>query len=599
MPQMPKRDDVPEEQTWNLTDLFVTPEDFELALATFPDKAQSLRGFRGRLSEGATITLECLSAYLRIMDIQGHLYGYAFNRLSADGLSAENRDAHSRVMSMMTLAAAESAFIIPELLSLSEETLEGYMGADPGFAPWRRWLRNLILQRAHLLPHDTERAIASLGEVLWSSGQIYRTWRSTDLAFPSIQDSLGAVYQMSLPQYERMFERSGETTLRRAAYTALGDSLGRYRNTVATIWGTQVRTNIILARLRSYGSAIEMKLAEQEIPLDFYDRLHEVLLSELSPHMRKLASLRKKVLGLDRILYCDIEADLDPGYSPISSFEQARDAILDGLSPLGDEYVGVLKTAFRDRWIDWADNEGKTGDCYSGGGDPHPYVLVRWDGTMRSAMILAHELGHAVHQYLTTRNQVGYDRRTSLIMGEAASTTTEAIVGDWLMEHSDNPRARRWFIMHLLTSYYHNFVRHLIESELQRRVYAMAEKDLPVTADLLCRVQGDILSEFWGNTVDIDEAARLTWMRQVHYYDQRLYSWSYAGGLTLGVAVLEAIRGKDPHAAERWVRALKAGGSLPPLQLAERAGVDLSARETIGQAVKYVAALVDELDRSF
>lgn len=600
MPDLPKRDEVPEEQTWNLADLFATKEDFESALSDFPEAAKSLRKYQGRLSEGAETALACLNDYLGVLERQGRLYAYAFNRYSVDALSAENRDAHSRAISMMAVTAAESAFIVPELLSLPEGVLERYMEAGPGFVPWRRWLQKLIAQRAHLLPPDTEKAIGALKEIIESPGLIYRTWRATDLSFPPVQDSLGVVHQMTLPHYERVLERSGDTDLRRRAYAALGDSLHRYRNAVAAMWGTHVRANVILARLRGYGSAIEMKLAEQEVPLELFDRLHEVILAEIAPHMRKLALLRKRVLGLDKVLYCDIEADLDPGYKPVSTFEQARDAILSALSSLGEEYTGVLKMAFRDRWIDWANNLGKTGDCYAGGGGkPHPYVLIGWDGTMRSAMILAHELGHAVHFYLTDCNQTGYDRSAPLLLGEAASTTTEAIVGDWLMEHSDSPRTRRWFIMHLLTSYYHNFVRHLIESELQRRVYAMAEKDVPITSDLLCKVQGDILSEFWGDAVEIDDTARLTWMRQVHYYDQRLYSWSYAGGLTMGVAVLQALRRKEPQAAERWVRVLKAGGSLPPLELARLAGVDLMDPQVMRDAVKHVGGLIEELVWSF
>ena len=214
-------------------------------------------------------------------------------------------------------------------------------------------------------------------------------------------------------------------------------------------------------------------------------------------------------------------------------------------------------------------------------------------------MILAHELGHAAHFHLSHRSQTGYDRHGSLLLGEAASTTAEALVGAWLIEHTDDPRTRRWFVMHLLTTYYHNFVRHLIESELQRRLYAMAEENVPITADLLCRVQGEILGEFWGDAVVIDDGARLTWMRQVHYYDRRLYSWSYAGGLTIGVGVVRAIQREGLCAAERWVQVLKAGGSASPLDLARLAGVDLTRPEPMREAVKYVAQLIDELGRSF
>lgn len=599
MSKFPMRAEVPVEQTWNLSDLYATPDDFEEDLADFPTRVSAIRAFQGRLGEGSGIFLNCLDTHLRILEQASRLYAYAFDRVSADGLSIANQEAHSRAVSAMTLASTESAFIVPEILSLPAGIVEGYLETEPGLAPWRRWLERLMVQRSHLLPSQTEKALAALGEVLGFPGSIYRLWRTADLKFPEVRGYEGQVHQMTLPHYERVLERSADTALRRDAYKALVDSLNRYRNTVAAMWATQVKANVTLARLRGYGSAIEMKLSEQDVPEDLYDRLHEVILAELAPHMRKLTQLRKRVLGLDRVLYCDIEADLDPGYSPVSSFGQAREAIVSGVSVLGGEYTDIIRSAFTDRWIDWANNEGKTGDCFSGGGAPHPYILIGWDGTMRSTMILAHELGHAAHQHLTWRNQKGYNRGTSLLIDEAASTTMEAIVGDWLMRHSDSPRARRWFISHLLTSYYHNFVRHLIESELQRRLYAMAERDVPITADLLCKVQGDILTEFWGGAVTIDDGARLTWMRQIHYYDQRLYSWSYAGGLTIGVAVVKAIHRDGSRAAERWVQALKAGGSLPPLELARLAGADLTGPGAMREAVEYVGRLIDELERGF
>lgn len=183
MPELLKRAEVPVEQTWNLEDLFATPEAFETDLSAFPEEARAIRNFQGRLREGPKTVLACLETYLHIMERVSRLYAYAFNRLSTDGLSSTNQDAHSRVVSLMTLANAESAFMVPELLSLPPGTLEDDLNAEPGFAPWRRWLERLIVQRAHLLPSETEKAIAALGEVLWSPGSIYRTWRTTDLAF--------------------------------------------------------------------------------------------------------------------------------------------------------------------------------------------------------------------------------------------------------------------------------------------------------------------------------------------------------------------------------------------------------------------------------
>jgi oligoendopeptidase F len=598
--RLPSRAKVPVEQTWNLADLCPAPEAFEAGLATIEGDAQEMRTFKGRLSEGAKTLLACLEADSAIRERAGRLSSYAFLNLSTDGLSPVNQAAHGRTMSVESVVLAESAFMSAELLALPAGTIERYLVEESALAPWQRWLKRIIALRAHQLTAETEQAVAALREVLMFPGQIYQRWRVADLAFRTVRDGAGVEHPMSFAGYERVYERSSDTTLRRNAYTTFTECLSAYKNTVAAVWDTQVKENVALARLRGYGSAIEMNMAEQDVPLDLFNRLHDVILTELAPHMRKLAELRKRVLGLGKVLYCDIEAELDPEFKPVSTFDQAREMIVNGLSVLGDEYSSIIKAAFRDRWIDWANNEGKTKDCFSGGpGNMHPYVLIGWDGSMRSMVVLAHELGHAVHQYLSGHYQKSYSRGAPLLLSEAASTASEAIFGRWLIDHSDSPRMRRWAIMQLLISYYHNFVRHLIESELQRRLYPVSEAGRPITAGLLCEVQGDILAEFWGDAVAVDDGARLTWMRQGHYYSESLYSYSYSGGLTVGTAIALAIQREGAPAAERWVSTLKAGGSLSPLDLAKLAGVDLSKPDPIRDAVAYVAELIEELVRRF
>ncbi len=599
MEKLLSRAEVPVEQTWDLTGLYPTQEAFEADLATVAEDAASLRKFRGRLGDGTATVLECLRTELGVLMKWSRLNGYAFNSVSADGLSSANQDAYARAISAMTAVHAETSFVEPELLALPSGTLERCLAEEPALLPWRCRLLRIVADRPHRLPADVEHAMASLSEVLELPFRTYGLWRVSDLAFPDVKDAAGAEHPMTMASYDRVYERASDNTLRRNAYRAFSDSLGRYKNTIAALWSTQLRKNVLLARLQGYHSAIEMLLSQQDVSIDVFDRIHDVILGDLAPQMRRLAELRRRVLGLDQVLYCDIEADLDPGYAPVSTFDQARNVIVEGLSVLGEEYQNIIKSAFSERWIDWANNQGKTSDCFCGSSEPHPYVLIGWDGTMRSTMVLAHELGHAAHGYLTNKYQEGYNRRSSLLLLEASSTTTEAIVGKQMMERSPDPRMRRWVIMHLLTSYYHNFVRHLIESELQRRLYPVAEADRPVTADLLCKVQGEILSEFWGDAVTIDEGARLTWMRQGHYYNQQLYSWSYSGGLTIGVAVVRALQREGTPAAERWVNVLKAGGSLPPLDLAKMAGADLTKPDAMRDAVRYVGELIDELVRSF
>lgn len=450
--RLPSRAEVPVEQTWNLADLCPAPEAFEAGLATIEGDAQEMRTFKGRLSEGAKTLLACLEADSAIKERAGRLNDYAYLNLSTDGLSPANQASHDRALSRVLSVWAESAFTRPELLALPAGTIERYLVEEPALPPWQRWLERIIALRAHQLTAETEQAVAALREVLMFPGQIYQRWRVADLAFRTVRDGAGVEHPMSFAGYERVYERSSDTTLRRNAYTTFTECLSAYKNTVAAVWDTQVKENVALARLRGYGSAIEMKLAEQDVPLDLFNRLHDVILTELAPHMRKLAELRKRVLGLGKVLYCDIEAELDPEFKPVSTFDQAREMIVNGLSVLGDEYSSIIKAAFRDRWIDWANNEGKTKDCFSGGPGMHPYVLIGWDGSMQSMVVLAHELGHAVHQYLSGHYQKGYSRGAPLLLSEAASTASEAIFGQWLIDHSDSPRMRRWAIMQLLIS---------------------------------------------------------------------------------------------------------------------------------------------------
>ncbi|HHY14589.1 MAG TPA: oligoendopeptidase F family protein, partial [Firmicutes bacterium] len=303
--------------------------------------------------------------------------------------------------------------------------------------------------------------------------------------------------------------------------------------------------------------------------------------------------LRKEVLGLDKLLYCDSEAPLDPNFSPPATFESAKQTILGGISILGAEYREIIAEALNNRWIDLADNIGKsTGAFCSSIAGVHPYILCTWTDQMRSVLLLSHELGHAGHGVLSQRYQRLTNARTSMFFVEAPSTINELLVGNYIKSQSADSRLQRWLAMQLLMTYHHNFVRHLIEGELQRRIYRLAEQGLTITAATLSRVQGEILEEFWGDTVEIDDGARLTWMRQPHYY-RGLYPYSYSAGLTIGTAVAQAILEEGRPAADRWLDVLKAGGTKSPLELAEMAGVDMSKPEPIRKAVNYAASLVD------
>jgi oligoendopeptidase F len=581
--------------TWNLADIFPSVEAWEAEMKAVADLVPTVTKYKGRLHEGPKVLLECLKAQEALHKRLVKVSSYASLNNSADGTSPANQAMAGRASALATRIRAETSFVESEALSLPEGTLERYLEEEPGLEPFRLSIQKLIESKPHRLHPETEMALAALGEVLNAPAIIYGRSRTADMTFEPVEDSKGVKHPMSFGRYEG----AADLVLRRNAHFQFAERLRAYQNTYGTTWGTEVKKNVVMAKLRGYPSAIHMLLDRQEVTIDIYNNLHDIILTELAPHMRRYARLRKKVLGLDKMLYCDIEAPLDPEYEVPTTYEEASEIIVNGLKVLGPEYTEIVVNALKNRWIDRADNVGKqTGAFCSSVYGVHPYISMTWTNSLRNALTLAHELGHAGQGVLAQRYQSFANTRPTMFFIEAPSTCNETLVGDYILSQSQDKRKRRWLIMQFLKTYHHNFVRHLIEGELQRRTYALAEKGQPITASVLNRVQGEILDEFWGGEVEIDDGARMVWMRQSHYY-RGLYPYSYSAGLTIGTMVAKAIREEGAPAAERWINVLKAGGTKKPLELAKMAGVDMTKPDPIREAVAYVGKLVDEVVESF
>ncbi len=589
------RSEVPVELTWNLNDIFPSVEAWETELSAVAGLLPTVTAFRGRLHESAKVMAECLQAQEALHKRLVKVTAFASLRQSADGTSPANQAMAGRASALMTQVHAETSFIQSEALGLPGDSLQKYLDEEPGLESFRLTIERMIESKPHRLHSETEMTLAALGEVLDAPSMIYQRSRVADMPFMPVTDSRGNRQPMSFERYQD----SDDAALRRNAYASFTEGLKAYQNTYGATWGTEVKKNVVLARLRGFESAIHMLLDRQEVTKDIYDNLHEVILKEIAPHMRRYAQLRKRVLGMDKMLYCDTEAPLDPEFNPETTYEEACGIILGGISILGSEYTQIIETGLKNRWVDLADNIGKTTGAFcSSVHGVHPYICMTWNSKLRNALTLAHELGHAGQGVLSQRYQSFANTRPTMFFIEAPSTINEILVGHYILSQKADIRTRRWLLMQLLKTYHHNFVRHLIEGELQRRTYPLAEKGQPITASMLNRVQGEILDEFWGGEVEIDDGARLVWMRQAHYY-RGLYPYTYSAGLTIGTAVARTIAGGDAAAAKQWVEVLKLGGTKKPLELAKTAGVDMSKRDPIRRAVEYVGSLVDEVVNSF
>ena len=593
------RADVPAELTWNLDDLFTSATQWQAELEALDGAGAEVQLHQGRLGESAATLLACLNAVETLQQRLMRVGYFAYLRYAQDGTNAGYQDALARVDALEARLEASTAFVDSEILQLPDGTVERFLAQDSALAVHSVHLHDLLETKPHRLSADTEQVLASLGEVLGAPSMIYDRSKAGDLQFAPFTDAQGVSRDNSVNLFEWTYDSHPDASVRRGAWQSFSAGLKAYNHTWSATFATEINKNVVLARLRHYPSTEAYLLHEHKVPQAFYSNILQTIQAEVAPHMRRYARLRQRVLGLDRLLYCDIKAPLDADYEPKVSFDDARKLILDSLACMGPEYVQFVRTVLEKRWVDRADNIGKSSGafCASPYG-VHPFILMTWADTMRNVFVLTHELGHGAHFGLAMKHQRFVNRSPAMPFVEAPSIMHEMLLARHILAQSGDARMRRSVIMQVLGTYHHNFVTHLLEAELLHRVYAQVEAGHGVTAQMLNQCKGEVLAGFWGDAVEIDDGARMTWMRQPHYY-MGLYPYTYSVGLVAATAMAGRVADEGEPAVQRWLQALKAGGTLKPMALLQLAGIDLSSPEPIRAAMAYVGSLVDELEGAF
>lgn len=603
---MRPRAEVPVEETWRLEDIFPDDASWEAALEALRRDVDEPRRFLGRLGEGPQVLADCIEAVEDLFVRANRVGAYAGLRLATDGADPAAQAAAGRTPPVAARLQAAFAALRSELLQLPEGTIERYLAAEPRLHPYRRMLEQVVRDRRGALSKETEEALATLGEVLYGQESIYSRVTTADLRFRPAVGQDGQEAPVSLSEFMFNIEMGPDTKLRRDAWASLAEGLARYQHTLAANLAARIRADVLTARLRGYPSAIHMMCesgwssGEPYAPSvrNFHEVL-DVIQTEYAPVARRYARLKKRTLGLDRMLLCDVQANPDPEDLELE-FEEAARRIAEAAGAMGETYADVIRRAVDERWIDRAVNEGRVGGAFcSLVYGVHPYVFASWSGGVRSLFMLAHELGHAVHGELSGRAQRYVNVLSNVYSVEGPSTFNELLVGRHLLSTSREVRLRRQVIASLLATYHHNFITHLLEAELLRRLYARSEEDRPLTAQVVGDETIAVLRNFWGDEVELDDAARLNWMRQPHYYDG-LYPFTYSVGLAGATVAIGRLETEGPDFAQRWVELLRAGNSLPPVELwQETVGIRLDSPDTIRRAIAHAAKLVEEIEGLF
>ncbi len=597
--ELQKRKEVPVNLTWDLSAIY--PK--EAAWKADTEKMKALtteleQTYRGKLNTAESIN-SCLDTFRELYQLLILTSTYRDLAASVDYSDAALQEENEKMSQLVSQTLSRLSFINSEIIAQDEAVLREAIASGGGNTGY---LSDLLRQKPHQLQPETERVLAALSPTFSTPYQVYNMAKLADMRFPAFSAD-GQEFPLGYSLYEDDYEYDPRTEVRRKAFEAFYGKLREYENVTAAAYQSQVQTEKTMATLRGFSSVYDSLLFDQKVTREMYDRQIDLIMEKLAPHMRKYAKLLQKVHGLTHMTYADLKLAVDPEYDPKVTIEESKAYIEKGLSVMGEDYQEMIRAAYRERWVDFAQNQGKStgGFCASPYGS-HSFILLTWHDRMSDVFTLAHELGHAGHFKSCNAAQSVFDTEVSTYFVEAPSTMNELLMAHYMLKTNPDKRFRRWVLSCMIgNTYYHNFVTHLLEAAYQREVYRIIDNGGSVQAETLNRIMRETLAKFWGDAVELPEGSELTWMRQPHYY-MGLYSYTYSAGLTVATQVCKRIEAEGQPAVEDWKKVLAAGSTKTPLELAKMAGVDISTDaplldtiETIGGMIEEICQLTEEL----
>lgn len=595
---LPKRSEVAQELTWDLSKLFINDEACRQALQDVKAQAKDFRKlYKGEIEEGkAKLIVQALKAYDKLETRLTQIGIYAHLRPSTDMADAAAQRLAGEVFQGLAELSADLQFFQDELAKAPGDKLMKAAEEAPQFAIY---LKDIQAWQKHMLSPKTEMALAKLGPTLGLPEDVYDISKGGDMRFPDFEVD-GKTYPLSYVLYESHYCEEPNTAVRRAAFQAFSDHLKHYHHINATIYNAQVQKEKTISELRGFKSVFDYLLFHQKVDREQYDRHLDFTMEHLAPIMRRWAKLLQKKHGLDEMHYADLKLVLDPDNSPAVSVEEAQDYIKRAIAPMGKDYQDMVMAGFAERWVDFARNEGKStgGFCYPPVSCP-PYILLNWNDSFSELYTLAHELGHAAQGLLTERHNSMLEADFTWYDVESPSTFHEMLLSYSLLQEAeakgDEALAKRTYAAMIENTYYHNFVTHFLEGYYQREVYRRVDKGENLQAEDFDQIFRETLEKFWGDAVILDEGAELTWMRQPHYYNG-LYSYTYSCSLVISTEMFRRLREEGESATQDWLKFLAQGGPTAPVDHAKTAKIDISNTKSLDRTINFMGEIVGKLE---
>lgn len=593
--KVPSRSEIKVEDTWKLEDIFASDDAWEKEFEEVKALIPQMEKFKGKLGESAQTLYDALQEQDELTMRVSKLYTYAHMRYDQDTTNSFYQGLNDRIKTLYTQIASALSYVTPEILSIEESKIKHYMAEHKELKLYAHALDEITRERPHILSESEEALLAQASEVLGSSSNTFGMLNNADLEFPSIKDENGEEVEITHGRYIRFLE-SSDRRVREEAFKAVYETYGKFKNTFASTLSGTVKKDNFSARVRHYNSARHSALSTNNIPEEVYDNLVKTVNDNLHL-LHRYIDLRKKVLGIEELHMYDLYTPLVKDVKMEVTYEEAKDYILKGLKPLGEDYLNVLKEGFENRWVDVHENKGKRSGAYSSGTyGTNPYILMNWQDNVNNLFTLAHEFGHSVHSYYTRKTQPYPYGDYSIFVAEVASTCNEALLNDYLLKTIDDEKQRLYLLNHYLEGFRGTVFRQTMFAEFEHDVHVRAQNGEPLTPELLTKLYYDLNKKYFGDNLVIDEEIGLEWARIPHFY-YNYYVYQYATGFSAAAALSKQILEEGNAAVERYVGFLKSGSSDYPIEVLKKAGVDMTTSQPIEEALAVFEEKLTEMER--
>lgn len=594
MSELKKREEIDDKFKWKIEKVYTSTEEWEKDFEDLKKKAVKLKEYNGQLKSGEKI-LEYLKVNEEISRLAEKLYIYAHLRSDEDTSNSNYQSLMSKVDIYMAEFASYTAFFVPEILSLDDGFIDKEIERIDELKPYKFLFDDILKEKPHVLSKEMEEMLAAVSDCLDAPSAIHNILTNADMTFGKIKDEDGNEVELTEGNYSS-FIRSKDRSVRSTAFKQLFGEYEKLKNTLATSLTCSIKNFNFSSKIRKYNSALEASLKPNNIPLEVYTNAIKVINNNLDS-LHRYVDVKKKLLGLDEMHMYDLYVPVIETPKENIEFDEGVNTVLEGLNPLGEEYLNIFKSGIIDGWIDIYENKGKKGGAYSWGGyDTMPYVLLNYNNELGDVSTLAHEMGHSIHSYYSRKEQPYYYAGYTLFCAEVASTTNESLLIHHLINKETDKNKKLYLMNQELEQIRTTVFRQLMFAEFELYTHETLEKGVPLTAEDYNKKWHELNKKYFGDNIVIDKEIDVEWSRIPHFYSD-FYVYQYATGYAAASAFSKAILEGKEDAVEKYKGFLKAGGSDYPIEILRNAGVDMTTDGPLEATIDRFNELLDMIEK--